>query len=75
MSIEHEKLASPSGEKSLLELTCDANESKDEDTAEVVSGLSLMSLEVTCGGTISTSSWQRYNIFSRRAKFKIRYAN
>ena len=70
MPTEHEKLAAGSGEKSLLELSGDANESKDEDVSDVVHGLSLMSQEVQRDGTIANMKGHRYNIFQSECKIK-----
>jgi hypothetical protein len=70
MPIEHEKLAAENGENSLLELPSDANRSKDKDAHDVVRGLSLMSPEAMCHGTIATSTVQRCNIFQPECKIQ-----
>jgi hypothetical protein len=75
MPIEHEKLTAKNGEKSLLELTGDANRSKDEDAPDVVCGLSLMSLEVTRDGTIASSTGQCCNIFQSVCKIQDKVAS
>jgi hypothetical protein len=61
---------SPTVEQQVLKSSCDANVESLFDIGDDVVGLSLMSREVTCDGTIATSTGQRCNIFQSECKIK-----